>query len=165
LEAFFSLLVIALALITSVVTFILLYRSRKKRPKIQDRPLEIEQARDPDNRKANLVARLLLEPDPARGLYTLRVENEGPGEARNIHVRADVRQPGPYEQFARIHLHTIAYLGRSYVHPQQLYTSKEPDFTIDVSIHWSDDSGENGSYRTTLMSPMHPKEQIKKLEY
>lgn len=149
----FSAFVVSLAAI--VFSFIAWFKTRQ----IEKKQLDIEQAREKDRlaekQKANLTAKIVSE--PLRSVtghkqitqHLLRIDNTGHAQAHNIKVLLDgksllehpailknekeIRQVGPNSQFQYV-----------------LATTMQARLPSDLRIKWSDDSGEPGSYRTTL---------------
>ena len=121
----------------------------------QGRLLEIEESRErerlEEKDKAILVAQLVRQGTTRvrdrRAL--LRIENKGCCEARNIVVEID---GAPFLQ------HEIAFpnqsdprvIGPGAHFDYQLITHDGTPPSIGVAIGWTDDSDEQGSYRTTL---------------
>ena len=142
-----------IAAIVSALAALASIRAARKSIAAQNRMLQIEEARERDRvlqfKKANLIASLIREPGSRTIRDLLRIENTGDAEARDLNVILDghpvlehpamprgqdeVRQVGPRSHFQ--YLIAVSF------------QTKAPS---DVRITWSDDSGEPGSYRTTL---------------
>jgi len=139
-------LVSILSIGISVVAFVTSRRTQKKQ-------LRIEEARERDrvseSRKAKLVARTAREQTFGEFSWHLYIENKGAGEARDIVVTVNGK---PVGEHSAIHgsgkKGTVLGPGSSFRYPVMLALKEKPP--SEVAITWSDDSGDPGSYRTTI---------------
>ncbi len=145
-----SIIALVISGIAATISGVALYKSWKT----QTRQLDIEEAREEDRRrdrqKANLVARIDVERTEKARLLYLCVENIGNSEARDIKVMLDGR---PAENYKAVDLRekSLRRLGpKSQLRSRLVFSDLNPTFAIE--IHWVDDSGEEGCYRTSLMS-------------
>lgn len=140
--------------------------------KTQRRQLKIEEKRENDRikemRKANLVAQLVTRSSKSSD-YLLRIENKGSAEARDVRISLD---GSPIQNHAAIPRGFTTKNVREMVDgqsPKIQHTSEEtyqigPESYIqfimaitsdtyppfDLTMTWSDDSGEPGYYRHTI---------------
>ena len=135
-----------IAIVVSITAWITSWRTQK-------RHLAIEEARDRDRvtqrRKANLTAQLLKEPRPGHPAFFLEVRNDGPAEARDISVTLD-DQPFLEHPVSPDNLEAIHQLGSAAHFRYPLVVAMGQAGPYKLHITWSDDSGEAGSYLTTL---------------
>ena len=117
--------------------------------KTQKRQVEIEEIREKDRqkemRKADLVARLV--DDDGRRL--LVIENKGPAEAREIVILLNDRTLSEYQGFVR-QQPEIRRVGPYSSFHYLMVLTMGMDLSFEITITWTDDSGENGRYSTTL---------------
>jgi len=100
-------------------------------------------------KKANLVASLDREPQRNYIRFTLVINNEGNSEAREIKVRIDGKPllEHPVIPSNETEIRTVG--PKSFIRYNLAIASGNTG-PFEVEIGWSDDSGEPGSYRTTL---------------
>ena len=102
---------------------------------IEKRKLQIEEERRSEEKAANLIARFIL----SQGIRTLRIENKGKGEARNIKVLLDCQpldeqHPLWWKKQPQITAKLSSHEFRDYI--LRLPASKVPKI---AEIHWDDD--------------------------
>ena len=149
--AFVATLLSICAIVVSGIAF-------RKSHKTQNRLVKIEEARERDRlkqqKKADLVAQIVSEVESQQARrtikkYMLRIENKGLAEARDVKVVLDDKPV----------LEHPAVVGNqqegTQIGPQSCfdyllgYSMNTPKPACAV-ITWSDDSGEHGSYKTSL---------------
>ena len=126
----------------------------------QDKMLKIEQAREHDRQLAKQSAArekqsAALTTEKLKhksGYYILNINNFGSSEARNIKVTLDDK---PLSEFPNINPDPDANdtIGHDSTLPFRWKTSHVLSPPFKAKISWSDDSGEDGLYETTLVHP------------
>jgi hypothetical protein len=119
--------------------------------KTQKRIVEIEEAREKDRlkdlRKADLIARLVTN-----GGDRLIIENKGSAEAREISIQLNGRPLLEFPAFVgnQPEIHKVGP-NSSFHYLMAFYAGLDLiNYTPEISINWTDDSGEPGAYQTTL---------------
>jgi hypothetical protein len=147
-----SLIISILAAIISAIAVLVSIWAHVRSHGHQGRIVVLEEARELDRlakkRKANLTAQIMRD---ERGRLVLRIENKGLCEARDIRVWLDGEQVSDHPAFVKGQNQNEIYV----VGPQSYfqYILGIPSSThrpSGVSIAWTDDSGEVGSYRNAL---------------
>lgn len=119
--------------------------------KTQKRIVEIEEAREKDRlkdlRKADLMARLVTN-----GGDRLIIENKGSAEAREISIQLNGHPLSEFPAFVgnQSEIHRV---GPNSSFRYQMAFCMGLDsmvYTPEITINWTDDSGEPGAYQTTL---------------
>lgn len=117
----------------------------------QKRQVEIEEAREKDRlkemRKADLMARLAKD-----GRDLLIIENKGSAEAREISIKLNGRSLSEFPVFMRNQPEIRRVGPYSSFHYQMAFCGglEQMVYTPEITINWTDDSGEPGAYQTTL---------------
>jgi hypothetical protein len=141
------------AFIVSILSLVVASAAWVTSWRTQKRQLVIEETRERDrikgSHKARLRAAVESSSDGSTARHVLRIENTGQGEARNVQIHIDghdLRQhPHFYPNFKK---EDIIGPGGHVCVPM---SRRDADPALAIEIVWSDDSGEPGSYRTTLV--------------
>lgn len=117
----------------------------------QKRIVEIEEAREKDRlkdmRKADLMARLVTD-----GQDQLIIENKGPAEAREISIQLNGRSLSEFPAFVgdQPEIHRVGPYS-SFHYMMAFSCGLDPAvYAPEITINWTDNSGESGTYQTTL---------------
>lgn len=143
--SFVTFLVSIISIIIAIIALTTSIRTQKRQLAIEEKR---EQDRLSEMNKADLTAQLVSKSSRPHD-YLLRIENKGLSEARDLKILLDdlpilkhpaipqgleeIRQIGPQSP--------VQYL-------MDISQDNHPPF--DILITWSDDSGEPGTYKTTL---------------
>ncbi|HUT29622.1 MAG TPA: hypothetical protein VMX13_07515 [Sedimentisphaerales bacterium] len=151
--AFAAFILSAFSLALSIYAWKSSQRTAKKQVALKAKFLEIEQVREADRqtrkRKANLVAELVAKPGKTMRDW-LEITNTGEGEAREISVFLDNKPIRKHDAGCVIR-EEIDILGPKpsrFGYLLFLCDQLRPPFKLKIT--WSDDSGEPGSYESTL---------------
>ncbi|MCH8842658.1 MAG: hypothetical protein IID61_06725 [SAR324 cluster bacterium] len=139
------------AIVVSIIALILSLVANKRGLKLQARMVEIEEARDLEGRKAKVQASFSrLGPNHKNGpIIRLRVENQGPGQARDVAVMLD-REP--------IRRHRACLQGSGDLEISELGPGVHFDWLLadwygpraEIEITWDDDSGDHNQFRSNI---------------
>jgi hypothetical protein len=139
------------AFIISLVSILIAIAAMFTSWKTQKRIVEIEEAREKDRlrdmRKADLMARLVRN-----GRDRLIIENKGPAEAREISIMLNGRPLSEFPVFvgSQQEIHKVGPYS-SFHYLMAFCIGLDPMvYTPEITINWTDDSGEPGAYQTTL---------------
>lgn len=140
-----------IAIFISIISLIKSVRATREGTDVQKRILLIEQARENDriieSRKAKLFANLVKETDQ-RGIsrYLLKIENRGLSQARDVQVLLNGKHLSETPIAFNKEISRISP-GQT-IHYQVLFSFSSPAY--EVSITWSDDSGQPGTFTSIL---------------
>ena len=140
----------AMALGSLVVAMVALVKSSRT----QKRLLTIEEQRERDRlaetKKARLTARITEQPSGPGGWNGyLQIINEGKGEAREIQISLD-GVPAMEHRSILKQQSPIRQVGPQSAARYVLDSAIGVPLPREVEMRWTDDSGEQGRYRTTL---------------
>lgn len=140
-----------LSLIVSGVAIVIAALAHVREHRLSKRMVALEESREQDRiqqkRRANVVAR--LERDSTTKVLHLVFENTGAAEARGIQILMEGKPILKHPAMAR-NPKEIRQVGSnsSFRYLMMAKPSLMPPYTLDIT--WSDDSGQQGSYRTTV---------------
>jgi hypothetical protein len=134
-----------LSLISILIAIVAMYTSWKT----QKRLVEIEEVRETDRQREMHKADLVAQSERGEKISRLVITNRGPAEAQEISVLINGK---PLKEFpAFVDDKEIRGIGpHSSIRYRMAFTFGM-DTSFDVTINWSDNSGEQGIYQTTLM--------------
>lgn len=125
-------------------------RLQRENADLQKRLVEIEEARDQERKKTIKKAQLSAHIEEyGRNNHRLVVENAGNAEARNINLTMDGK-PFDEHQAAVSGEGKISRIGAHSQATRLLALTMRCAPPFELEIAWDDDSGEKGSYQTTL---------------
>ncbi len=150
-----SLIISIIAAVISAIAIGVSVWTHNRNHKLQIRIVALEEAREKDRlaekQKANLTAKITKEElrrsstSRIHWQYHLVVENKGLSEARDIRIWLDGKQVSDHPAFVKGQEEIFIVGPQS----QFRYHIVAP-FPSGVAIAWADDSGETGSYRSSL---------------
>lgn len=133
-----------LSLISILIAIAAMYTSWKT----QKRLVEIEEAREMDRQREMHKADLVAQSERSDKTAFLVITNRGPAEAQEISVLINGK---PLKEFrAFVDDREIRRVGPHNSIRYRLVFTANMDLSFEVTINWSDDSGEQGIYQTTL---------------
>jgi len=141
---FFASILSLVSLFIAIAAMIISWRTQK-------RIVEIEEARERDRlkdmRKADLIARFVK--DVADRLI---IENKGPGEAREISIQLNGRPLSEFPAFVgnQPEIHSVGPYSSFHYLMAFCIGLESMVYAPEITINWTDDSGEPGVYHTTL---------------
>ena len=135
-----------IAIIIAGISFVFAVISFKKSHRIEKRQLEIEEERRSEEKAASLIAYFYF--DGKR--RTLRIENKGNGEARNITVLLDGQALEQHPCWVSNQPNRITTLcGQGFGDYILVLTSSTP-FPELIELHWEDDVKKDNISRSSL---------------
>lgn len=147
--AFAAFVLSVLAISVSLVAWFTSWKTQRRQVQIEERR---ERERSVQKQKAALIAKVVREPGsrhPQYSSYFLAIENLGLAEARDISATLDGKDVMEHPVIAGGQQET-RQLGPQSAFRYVMAPSISTPTHFAISIAWSDDSGEPGSYRTTL---------------
>jgi hypothetical protein len=144
-----QILIPAGSLLVSIIALLNSNRAQRKAIDAQSRIVEIEEQREKEKKLEAVRARVRPQLRAVGNSYRLYLVNEGAAEARNVQVRLDGRPLS--EHPAAIKGSSLpSYIGPGAEVSCLLAISQSCHPPFEIQIHWEDDSGIDGTYRTML---------------
>jgi hypothetical protein len=139
-----------LSVVVSVVAILVSIDVAKKNEKLQKRLVYVEETREKERIEQSRTAYLLPQRFKANKMGTLRIENRGDAEARNIEVIINNKPLSLWEEFIDKEINPIS--AHSNCEFKFRWNQGEISNSWKVSISWTDDSGKPGMYQGNLNS-------------